>query len=91
MGVFGRVELAIHPGGHPLFDSLKSHPPLVFDSEAARAYAEIAAARRAAGEPISQADCEIAAAARSRDAAIATRKLRDFEECGVEVIDPWGR
>lgn len=62
---------------------------LPFDSDAARAYAAIAAARRAAGRPISHADCQIAAIARSRGAAIATRNVRDFDDCGVKVIDPW--
>ena len=37
---------------------------LPFDSAAARIYADMAAARRAAGRPISQADCQIAAIAR---------------------------
>ena len=62
---------------------------LPFDSPAAKAYAAIAAARRAAGRPISQSDCQIAAIGRARRAAIATRNTRDFEGCGIEVIDPW--
>ena len=62
---------------------------LPFDSSAARAYADIAAASRAAGHPISQSDCQIAAIARSRGMAVATRNVRDFSETGVEVIDPW--
>ena len=62
---------------------------LPFDSSAARAYADIAAASRAAGRPISQSDCQIAAIARSRGLALATRNVRDFSETGVEVIDPW--
>ena len=37
---------------------------LPFDSAAARAYAVIAADRRAAGRPINQADCQIASNAR---------------------------
>ena len=63
---------------------------LPFDGGAARAYADIAAASRAAGRPISQSDCQIAAIARSRGMAVATRNVRDFSETGVEVIDPWG-
>ena len=39
--------------------------------------------------PLSQADGRIAAIAHSRGAAVATRKVRDFEETGIEVIDPW--
>lgn len=62
---------------------------LPFDSPAAVAFAEIAAERRQAGRPISQADAQIAAIARSRGAALATRNVPDFEGCGVEVINPW--
>ena len=63
---------------------------LPFDSDAARAYAEIVAARRAAGRPVSQSDGQIAAIARSRGMAVATRNVRDFEGAGVAVVDPWG-
>jgi predicted nucleic acid-binding protein len=62
---------------------------LPFDSPAAIAFAEIAAERRQAGRPISQADAQIAAIARSRGAALATRNVPDFEGCGVEIINPW--
>ncbi len=62
---------------------------LPFDSDAARAFAEIAAARRAVGRPISQSDCQIAAIARSRGAVVATRDASGFEGCGVAVINPW--
>ena len=62
---------------------------LPFDSNAARAYADIAAARRATGRPISQSDCQIAAIARSHGMVVATRNVDDFMEAGVEVIDPW--
>ena len=51
---------------------------LPFDREAAQAYAVIAAKRRASGHPISQADCQIAAIARSRGASVATRDADDF-------------
>ena len=63
---------------------------LPFDSEAARAYAGVVAARRAAGRPISQADGQIAAISRSRGMALATRNIRDFADMGIELIDPWG-
>lgn len=63
---------------------------LPFDSEAAEAFAVLAAGRRQAGRPISQADAQIAAIARSRGAALATRDVADFEGCGVEIVNPWG-
>jgi predicted nucleic acid-binding protein len=52
-------------------------------------YADIAAARRATGRPISQLDAMIVAVARSRGASLATRNAKDFEDCGVDVINPW--
>ena len=62
---------------------------LPFDRAAAQAYAVIAAARRAAGMPVKYSDCQIAAIARSRGLSVATRNVRDFEGCGVDVINPW--
>ena len=62
---------------------------LPFDSGAARAYAGIAAARRRLGRPIGQADCQIAAIALARGMAIATRNVRDFEDIGIDLFDPW--
>ena len=62
---------------------------LPFDSAAAVAFAEIAANRRQAGRPIAQADAQIAAIARSRGAALATRNEPDFDGCGIQVVNPW--
>jgi predicted nucleic acid-binding protein len=62
---------------------------LSFDSEAADVFADIAASKRAAGKPISQFDAMIVAMARSRGASIATRNAKDFNDCGVDVINPW--
>ena len=62
---------------------------LPFDSPAAIEFADVAARRQLSGRPISVSDAQIAAIARSRGAAVATRNVRDFEGCGIEVIDPW--
>jgi len=62
---------------------------LPFDSAAAREFADIAASRRRAGKPISEADARIAAIARSRAAALATRNVADFAGCRLVLIDPW--
>ena len=62
---------------------------LPFDEEAARAFAEIAAARRAQGRPMAEFDAQIAAIARSRRATLATRNTADFEGCGVRLENPW--
>ena len=62
---------------------------LPFDSAAARDYTDIVAGRRSAGRPIAPADCQIAAIARSRGMAVATRNVRDFGDIDVEIVDPW--
>ena len=62
---------------------------LPFDSDAARAYANIAAAYRPAGRTVAPADCQIAAIAHSRGTAVATRNVKDFEDIGIEIVDPW--
>jgi len=62
---------------------------LGFDVDAADLDAEISASRKVSARPISQVDAVIAAVARSRSAALATRNARDFVGCGIELIDPW--
>ena len=80
-----RLEQAVHTA----FETYFRGRVLPFDSEAADAFALLASARRRAGRPISQADAQIAAIARSRGADLATRNVPDFVGCGVEVINPW--
>jgi predicted nucleic acid-binding protein len=62
---------------------------LPFGRDAAHSYSIIAAERRAAGRPIGQFDCQIAAIARSHGGTLATRNTSDFEGCGVPLINPW--
>jgi predicted nucleic acid-binding protein len=62
---------------------------LVFESDAARAFAKIAAHRRALGKPMSQADAQIAAIAQVCGATLATHNVADFVDCGLAIIDPW--
>lgn len=62
---------------------------LPFDSEAAKAFASIACARRALGRPIGDYDAQIAAIAQVRGATLATRNVSDFEECGIIIHNPW--
>ena len=62
---------------------------LPFDSGAARSYAAIVATRRRFGRPLSKFDGQIAAVAHSRSMAVATRNTRDFDDTGVDLIDPW--
>lgn len=63
---------------------------LAFDGSAAERYAEVAASQRRIGRPITQFDAQIAAIALARGMQVATRNVRDFTDCGLDVIDPWG-
>ena len=62
---------------------------LPFDEDAARVYGDVLAHRREIGRPISSLDGQIAAIARSRGFSVATRNIRDFEECQVDLINPF--
>lgn len=62
---------------------------LSYDEAAADAHAAIAALRRAQGRPISQSDAMIAGIVRAHGATLATRNVRDFEDCGITLVDPW--
>ncbi len=80
---------ALHRAVQSIFSEDFSGCVLPFDSDAAESYAEIAAARRESGRPISQFDAMIAAVAYSRGAVLATRNTKDFVGCGLKLVDPW--
>lgn len=85
----GRRRRGLAEACERAFGSLFAGRVLPFDSDAARAYADIAAARRGIGRPIGQADGQIAAIARARGMAVATRNVRDFAEMGIDIFNPW--
>ncbi len=86
---FGKRRSALESAMNRWLDLGFKERILPFDSAAARAYAEIAADRRRAGRPISDADCQIAAISRARAAGLVTRNVRDFDGTGVKLINPW--
>ena len=85
----GKRREAMLEAARAIFDEDFARRVLPFDGDASRAYAQIAAHRRLAGQPISQFDAQIAAIARSRGAVLATRNTRDFGDCNLTIVDPW--
>jgi predicted nucleic acid-binding protein len=85
----GKRRNGLHAAALSMFDEDLAGRVLPFDSEAASIYPALAAERRKAGKPISQLDAQIAAIARSRGAAVATRDSGDFADCGLMLVDPW--
>lgn len=63
---------------------------LPFDRRASPHYAELAVLQRRRGFGPPTLDTLIAAVARSRGFAVATRDIRHFEAYGLVLHDPWG-
>ncbi len=62
---------------------------LAFDATAAVEYAGLVDSRERAGAPIDGFDAQIAAICRVHGATLATRNVKDFQDVGIEVVDPW--
>lgn len=62
---------------------------LAFDRAAAHLFAQILSSRLGAGRPMQLADAQIAAICRREQATLVTRDVRDFQDCGIGVINPW--
>lgn len=62
---------------------------LPFDQAAAESYAVLQAQLRNQGTPIGQSDAMIASIAGVYDATLATRNIKHFETCGIDVVNPF--
>lgn len=85
----GRRKQALHILMHDFFERQLRNSILPFGSREAEFFAEIVAERRKAGRPIGEFDAQIASIARSNGFTVVTRNTRDFEHCGVELMNPW--
>jgi predicted nucleic acid-binding protein len=62
---------------------------LDFDTTAAYLFGDLMASRREAGRPMSFPDGQIAAIARRHRCALATGNVKDFNLCGIELLNPF--
>jgi predicted nucleic acid-binding protein len=85
----GRRRLQLEQGFERVLAEAFAGRILAFDEEAARHYAEVMGRRKEIGRPLSALDGQIASIARAKGCAVATRNVRDFVECGVEVVNPF--
>lgn len=85
----GRRRSALADSADSMFEVEFGSRVLAFETSAAKLYAQIASDRQRAGRPISQFDAQIAAIARAARATLATRNSSDFEDCGINVVNPW--
>lgn len=85
----GRRRAGMQAAAEKLFAEQFQDKVLPFDGDAAISYAEIVAARKRRGRPVSKFDTLIAAIARAHNAAVATRDVGGFEHSGIVIINPW--
>jgi hypothetical protein len=85
----GRRRQALVAAIDLLFDEQLADQVLPFDRAAARHYADVVAARRALGRPVTHEDAQIGAIALAHGAVLATRNTRDFDSVGVTLVDPF--
>ena len=85
----GRRRLQLEQGFERLLAEAFAGRVLAFEEAAARHYGEVMGRRREIGRPLSVPDGQIAAIARVNGYGVATRNVRDFVDCGVEVVNPF--
>jgi toxin FitB len=85
----GRRKTELAAAVHGLLSDDFQGRVLSFDEPAAQRYADIVTGRERLGRPIGMADAQIAAMCRTADATLATRNTDDFQETGIELINPW--
>ena len=86
----GRRQQRLQEALRGLFERDFANRVMPFDRGSVAHYAEIVVSRRRAGRPISRFDAQIGAIALQNGLALATRNGRDFEGCGLQLINPWG-
>ena len=79
----------VRGGAEKMFEDVFADRILTFEDRAARAFSQIASARRRQGKPMSEFDAQIAAITRVHAATLATRNPYVFEGCGVRLVNPW--
>lgn len=84
----GRRRRDFEKTAHEMFEEFEGRV-LPFDIDAASAYTDLFAIRRAMGRPTAPFDLMIASIARSQKADVVTRNTVDFEGCGLTLINPW--
>ncbi|MGK2959589.1 MAG: type II toxin-antitoxin system VapC family toxin [Acidimicrobiales bacterium] len=84
----GRRKDLLRSTANDVFDAFEDHV-LAFDVDAAEEYARLVDTRQRLGRPIDGFDAQIASICRTHLAPLATRNVKDFQQTGIDIIDPW--
>lgn len=85
----GRRRKSLESRFEQFIDLAFSGRVLSFDESAAKHYGSLMAIRRSAGWPMSSLAGQIAAIALANNAQLATRNVKDFELCDLNIINPF--
>ena len=85
----GRRRNQLLEAAAEVFDEYFSGRIYAFDYRTAVEYAEIVIGRERSGTSIAMADAQIAAICLANGADLATRNIKDFENTGVTLVNPW--
>ena len=86
----GRRRSGLRDNIAVMFEQRFAGRVLPFDESSAYGFAMIAARHRKGGRTVHEMDSQIASIALSRSAPLATRNVKDFQDCGLMLINPWG-
>jgi predicted nucleic acid-binding protein len=84
----GRRKDLLRSAADEVFSAFADHV-LAFDVAAAKHYGQIVSHRDSLGTPIEGFDTQIASICQAHDAVLATRHVKDFQDTGIAVVDPW--
>ncbi|MEL6780319.1 MAG: type II toxin-antitoxin system VapC family toxin [Cyanobacteria bacterium J06597_16] len=85
----GARRQRVYDTAQALFKETFRNKTLPFGKSAAEHFAVISSHRRSKGIPISQLDAQIAAICLAHQATIATRNVKDFSDCQIDILNPW--
>jgi len=85
----GKRQTKLNELAHLMFIEDFNNRILSFDEKSAIAFAQIVSNRRKKGQPISQADAQIAAITYTNHGILATRNVKDFISCNIEIVNPF--
>jgi len=85
----GKRRLALEEAFDMVMRECFKHRILSFDEASAHLYGGLMGHRKKLGRPLSVLDGQIAAIALVHKATVATRNIRDFANCNLELIDPF--
>ncbi len=85
----GRRRQALEAAFDGFLDEDLDNRVLDFDRAAATRAAALASHRQKSGRPVDMRDTQIAGIALARNAVLATRNTKHFQDLTVPVVNPW--